>query len=178
MLLMDEKPYDTITISDITKRAGIARQTFYRNYDNKDDVIFEHLTHILDPDLLKIEKEKGRENNIMISFNYIYMVNNQVVLKKILSNTAIENRIFSLTQELPLSLIDQYKDKLTHDEYLICRYKICYQITGCLRAFFDWFNNDMPLPMEKMVSLINAMAIPQKAQYRNIPNVVVRVSKR
>jgi AcrR family transcriptional regulator len=34
MLLMDEKPYDKITVSDITEKAGIARQTFYRNYDN------------------------------------------------------------------------------------------------------------------------------------------------
>jgi AcrR family transcriptional regulator len=42
MLLIDQKPYNKITVSDITKKAGIARQTFYRSYANKDAVLSEY----------------------------------------------------------------------------------------------------------------------------------------
>ncbi len=38
--LMDIKPYDLITISDITSEADVARPTFYRNFDSKEDILF------------------------------------------------------------------------------------------------------------------------------------------
>lgn len=37
--LMREKPYAEISVSEIAKRADVARRTFYRLYQGKDDVI-------------------------------------------------------------------------------------------------------------------------------------------
>ncbi|MBQ6411236.1 MAG: TetR/AcrR family transcriptional regulator [Atopobiaceae bacterium] len=37
--LMAEKPYDDITVSELTERAQVARVSFYRNFDGKDDVL-------------------------------------------------------------------------------------------------------------------------------------------
>ncbi|WP_294188764.1 TetR/AcrR family transcriptional regulator [uncultured Clostridium sp.] len=37
--LMERKDYKDITITDITKRAGVNRVTFYRNFNSKEDVI-------------------------------------------------------------------------------------------------------------------------------------------
>ena len=64
--------------------------------------------------------------------------------------------------------------KLTAHEYLVCRYKLCYQITGSLRVLFDWFINDMPMPIDNIVEMLNRMNIPKTVQYRNIPSIVVR----
>jgi AcrR family transcriptional regulator len=179
MALMDEKPYGKITVSDITEKAGIARQTFYRNYEGKDDVVFEYARNSMHTDLLKIETGGDSKNrhDIVLAFNYMYMLKHRAALKKIISNADIETRILRDVQELPLALIKPFKSKLSKEEYLICRYKICYQITGCLRVFLDWFLNDMPLPAEKFVSMLNAMAVPQKALYRDIPNIVVKINK-
>ncbi|WP_312113458.1 TetR/AcrR family transcriptional regulator [Brevibacillus reuszeri] len=41
--LMEKKAYSLISITEITRKAGLARQTFYRNYQDKDDVLFEYL---------------------------------------------------------------------------------------------------------------------------------------
>jgi AcrR family transcriptional regulator len=179
MILMDEKPYEKITVSDITEKAGIARQTFYRNYNDKDDVVFEYVKNTMNTDLLKIETNQGskRQNDIVLMFNYTYMIKHRDRLKKILSTTDIENRILREVQEFPLSLVKIFKGKLSKEEYLICRYKICYQITGCLRVFLDWFLTDMPLAVDKFVSVLNAMTIPREVLYRNIPNIVIRISK-
>lgn len=40
--LMENKVYSDISISEITHRAGLARQTFYRNYQDKDDILFDY----------------------------------------------------------------------------------------------------------------------------------------
>ncbi|MDR2491493.1 MAG: TetR/AcrR family transcriptional regulator [Spirochaetaceae bacterium] len=177
MLLMDEKPYHKITVQDITQKAGIARQTFYRNYDDKDDAVFEYLSNTLKTELFKIEGggATGAQNNITLIFNYTYMLEQRTNLKKILSCAGLENRIFTEIHEFALNLIAHYRDGLSAEEYHICRYKLVYQITGCLRVLFDWFIQDMPLPADKLFSMLNAMNISKDTQYRSIPNIVVRL---
>jgi AcrR family transcriptional regulator len=39
LLLMEKKPYASISISDITRKAGVNRSTYYRNFNSKDDII-------------------------------------------------------------------------------------------------------------------------------------------
>ncbi|MDR1231095.1 MAG: TetR/AcrR family transcriptional regulator [Spirochaetaceae bacterium] len=180
MLLLNEKPYSKISVSDITKKAGIARQTFYRNYDDKDDIALEYLMHSFKVEPMEIVdgKQGGSQNNIVLVFNYPYMIEHHANLKKLLSIADVVQRIYHEAQDFPLILLEQYKNSMTEHEYLICRYKLCYQITGCLRVFFDWFINDMPLPLDNTVSMLNAMNIPKTIQYRNIPNIVVRIVKK
>jgi AcrR family transcriptional regulator len=180
MLLMDAKPYSKITISDICEKAGIARPTFYRNYSNIDDIIFEHFGKTINVTVENTTEKtlKTSENRLItLSFNFDYMVEHRKILQKILSNEEIKGRIFSLLQQFPESLIKQYKHILTREEYLICRYKICYQIAGSMRVLLDWFENDMPITKEAMVGMLNAMATPQKTEYRNVPSIVVCINK-
>ncbi|MDR0685515.1 MAG: TetR/AcrR family transcriptional regulator [Spirochaetaceae bacterium] len=177
MILMDEKPYDKITVSDIVEKAGIARQTFYRNFKDKNEVIFECARNT--DDLSGIEKSEGSKKyyQIVLTFNYNYTIKRRKELKKILSVHGIANHILRGMQEIAPDLLKPLKKSLSKEEYRICRYKLCYQITGCRRVFLDWFLDDMPLPIENLVSLINAVNVPQNMFYRNIPGVVVRINK-
>lgn len=38
-LLMDEKPFSTISITELINKAGVARATYYRNYSSKEEII-------------------------------------------------------------------------------------------------------------------------------------------
>ena len=169
MLLMDEKPYEKISVSDIAEKAGVARPTFYRNFNDKDEVVLQYINNTF-----STEKDESK-NNIVLIFDYKYMVKHQKNLKKILKIISIENRNYHELHKYTLSLIEQYKKQLTSEEYLICRYKISYQMTGSLRVIFDWFYNNMPMPVELIVAMINTMNIPKTVQYRNIPGLVVRL---
>lgn len=51
--LMNEKPFEEITISDIVRRAEVGRASFYRHFDSKEAVVRHHLARLL--------KEWGRE---------------------------------------------------------------------------------------------------------------------
>lgn len=39
--LMNEKPFDKITITELVKRSGVSRTAFYRNYTAKEDILWE-----------------------------------------------------------------------------------------------------------------------------------------
>ena len=47
LTLLEEKPMDDITISELTQLAGISRMTFYRNYSCKEDILSEHFKDVL-----------------------------------------------------------------------------------------------------------------------------------
>ena len=177
MLLMDDKPYSKITVSDITEKAGIARQTFYYSYKDKDEVAFEYIHSVINSELLNIEKMKkdDKQNSIVLVLDHKYMMKHQKILKKIMSIPDIENRIIRDGRKLPEDLLKQFSENLTPEEKLIFRYKINYQITGSLSMLFDWFMNDMPMPIESVVSMINAMNMPKTVQFRNIPGITFRL---
>ena len=40
--LMSIKPYDKISITDIAKRAGVVRITYYRHFDTKEDILIKY----------------------------------------------------------------------------------------------------------------------------------------
>lgn len=46
--LMEKKAYKDITITDITKKAGVSRMAYYRNYADKDEILLRHLRIYLD----------------------------------------------------------------------------------------------------------------------------------
>ena len=53
--LIEKKKYDEITIRDICEQGGISRQTFYRNFSCKEDVIRYYIDHIVRVHMEKIE---------------------------------------------------------------------------------------------------------------------------
>lgn len=41
IMLMKEKPFDKITITELVKRSGVSRTAFYRSYNTKEDILNE-----------------------------------------------------------------------------------------------------------------------------------------
>src|SRR5438105_3017412 len=46
--LMQEKPFDAITVQDVLDRAGVSRSTFYVHYRNKDDLFLSDADEFLE----------------------------------------------------------------------------------------------------------------------------------
>jgi hypothetical protein len=177
MILMDEKPYDKITVSDIVEKAGIARQTFYRNFNDKNEVIFECARNADELSGIENSGDSKKPYQLVLTLNYHYTISRRKELKKILSTPGIENTVLRGIQQIPPALLKPLKKSLSKEEYAMCRYKICYQITGCRRICLDWFLDDMPLPVDKLVSMLNAMNTPKDTLYGNLPGILVRVNK-
>lgn len=47
VVMLDKTPFEDLSISSICRKAGVSRQTFYRIYDSKEDVMLEHLDDLL-----------------------------------------------------------------------------------------------------------------------------------
>lgn len=71
--LMHEKSFSDISISELIQTAGVARVSFYRNYDSKEDVLHTLVDDVLENFLHTIDS-RGRDyytyQNVRRSFAY------------------------------------------------------------------------------------------------------------
>ena len=72
--LMREKPLSEISITEVVTRAGVARSSFYRNYDSKEDVMRKLIWDVLEQFREEIHRETPEEfycfENVLLSFRY------------------------------------------------------------------------------------------------------------
>ena len=47
-LLMEHQPFTAITISDIAKKAGVNRSTYYRHFNSKEEIVYYFVEQVLD----------------------------------------------------------------------------------------------------------------------------------
>ena len=179
LILMDEKPYSKITVSDITEKAGIARQTFYRNYKDKNEVIIKYFANIFNSEMLEVESISGKnkQDTIVLTFNIKYMIEHRTNLMKMLSIVGIEDMFTDSFTEWQNFLFNKKKNRLNSDAQMAYRYKLFYQITGILVVIMDWFKNDMPVPVDKLVTLLNLFTVDTRIHHVNIPNIKIRMIK-
>jgi hypothetical protein len=179
LLLLEKKPYNKITVSDITNKAGIARRTFYRNYKEKDEVLMRYFANIINPEILTVENISDTNNQevILLTFNMNFIRNNHSDIKKILS--AVGGNILFLNRfnDLVDILIARGRKKLASTAQLVYKYKMFYQMTGICKIVWDWILNDMPVSCEDLIKILNCFTVDTKNKYPNIPNIMIKIAE-
>ncbi|GHV91275.1 hypothetical protein AGMMS50268_17780 [Spirochaetia bacterium] len=181
MLLMDEKPYNEISVSDIVEKAGIARQTFYRSYNNKDDVILQFFEGQFKPHLVKIENtfREGERSVMEMTIPLGQVIKHADIIKKILNSDA-EHLGYAAARKNETIINDLYMGKVPKDIQIIFNYIVNYKNYGATRLICDWIKDDMPVPVETITGLIRQMAIsfdmPEHTVYKTaIPHIVLNI---
>ncbi|MDR1575410.1 MAG: TetR family transcriptional regulator [Treponema sp.] len=177
MILIAEQPYHKITVSDIIKRAGIARQTFYRNYKNKDEVMIQYLKDSFTSNSFNMVDTSSKSNiqDIVITVNLNYLLEHRKDLVLIMKIPGIENIFSPKLTEWQNLLLDNYKRILSHENYVLFRYTVKYQLIGYLQVISDWFNNGMPIKAEKLNSILNKLTVPSRLISGGIPNININI---
>jgi AcrR family transcriptional regulator len=177
MILIAEQPYNKITVSDIIKKAGIARQTFYRNYKSKDEVLLQYLKNCVTPDSFRIV-DINLENtiqDIVITTDLKYLLEHRKELIVIMKIPDIESIIFTKFKEWQSLLLDNYKHILSRRNYLLFQYKFNYQLVGYLNVVSNWFTHGMPIKVEKLNSILNKLTVSSRVIGGRIPNMIMNI---
>lgn len=175
LLLLETTPYDKIKITNITKKAGVARQTFYRNYKSKDDIIIKYLDYIFKERLKIIKKMHGNnQNDVLNDLLFVHLKKHREPLLKIIK-AGPRYLILERFEKFIKYLVHLYKeehttiDKLNELHY---EYSIKYQIAGVSTIIVDWLRNDMPLSFEEMRKMISEFGKSFIEQGNYMPDIL------
>lgn len=157
--LIEEKEYSEISITELTERSDIARQTFYRNYDSKDDILLSRMEEILDEYLINVQENLAQRNDP----NWEFEVNQLVIVwqeneelfralqKAGLSFQALEKLSdFFSRFHMKAQNLDELDEK---HQYLV------YYLAGGVYMVLDkWFENNKNFPIELLTDLFKKAA--------------------
>ncbi len=68
LILLKEKKYEELSVSELCKKAGISRMTFYRTYHSKEEVFYRYIDRLVEDYKIEITHDKGFASYIRLEY--------------------------------------------------------------------------------------------------------------
>lgn len=144
-ILMQQKPYHEISITDICKRAGVSRNAFYRNYSVKDEILRLYLFEITD------EWRKRLRQNASITYYSLFLY----LFRHLEQNKSLAQLL--LKSGLDYLMIDvffkSFRD-LAEDKSGKPMYYLAFLSGAVYTVFVHWIANDQSAKPEQIAEII------------------------
>ncbi len=162
--LLEEKPADSISVSEIVKLAGVSRMSFYRYYQTKDDVVKQYINDSFNDFMGTVRSELIKDPQVAAAVFFSYFRTNKLRIKVL-----IKQGLFHLFFE-PFSnfllesnlAIDSNPD--IPDENL--KYYYEYASAGILNLAKSWVLGEMKESDEEMALILRKIKVAQGDKYR------------
>lgn len=142
LILMEDHPYDKITIGEIAKKAGVNRSSYYRHFDTKEDIIWFYLMSIMDEYMREYRKLSEKTYRLYLNeiFSVFYKHRHDLLLIH-------KNKLSYL-------LLDVLNTCFRFDEFSDEKqFEIAYHIGGIYNNLLLWMNHDMKETPEQMTKM-------------------------
>ena len=145
--MLKEKSLEDISVRDLTDKAGVGRVSFYRNFENKEDILRQESDQLIREWGAAFEQEPAAafENMFLNLFNFLrkYQDFYQVLYKAGLSRILMETIVSTIRPEDERSNAGAYIKSFW-----------AYGIFGWVN---EWINRGMPESGDEMDAMLKAM---------------------
>ena len=163
--LLQEKPLDKITVSDVVRRAGINRGTFYAHYADIPDVIH----HLVEQTFCRLRDAITDQPRPIAEMPGIIVGQVQTILeedldfyRKVMASSIsgqLEEQLCSIMLEYLLEHESDYSS-VSHEDYI---FKMRFCAGALSNLYRDWFAGELPMTLEELTQrsvqmLVNIIA--------------------
>lgn len=139
-------PYHKITITSISKKAGVPRSTFYRYYDTKEDVLKDYIQYFFEVFSYKLKQYHHITIKNYIQFHFLFFKENEIYFQT-LKKLHYEYIFFDYISNPQLYSHYQGDDK----NYVI------YQTISLLSIIFNWVTSQNQLSISYMSEMVMSL---------------------
>jgi len=150
--LLEEKHYTQITISDIADKAQLARRTFYRNFNSKEDVIKEYYDKQSEKLMEVLKKEETLSVYIVARTYFTFMKRNLDVLRLLEKNDLLY-LILQFSQPLIYQTFEM--DNITNDKSYYTNYLFAFTSGAFWNVLIVWLREGAVKTPDEIAALIN-----------------------
>lgn len=150
--LMEEKPYQQITIMDICRKADLSRQTFYNFFDQKEEVLRFCLQCEYERQFRFVKDvEELTIDQIVEAFAAVLQKN-----EKLLS-LMIQNNLDTIILDEIAKCISLFANRFVKDSRKVSELPYSKAIlSGALaHLLVYWFRQEKPIPLQELTRLIS-----------------------
>lgn len=153
--LMKSKNYADISITELTKVSDIARQSFYRIYDSKDDILLSKMDEIQSEIFEKSQldfEQKGDQFLDMVIHQLVNAFQENEELFTALLKADLQHKVLTKFSEYIARFYMQGKnDQEVNENYL---YSIYFIVGGIYMVLFKWNEGNMDTPVEAIINIL------------------------
>lgn len=144
MLLLEKETFEKITITKICTKAGINRSTFYRNYENKEDIVIQQL----ETDLRHITTLIENGSSETEVYHYIF-TNCTYVLE--VMELGLYNVVLKYLTQMQFRILNMDGIYINSpDDRLITT----YHLAGIINMFLNWLHPENHIPAEQFIEIL------------------------
>ncbi|MBM6842010.1 TetR/AcrR family transcriptional regulator C-terminal domain-containing protein [[Clostridium] spiroforme] len=158
--LMEKQSLDKITVTDIVKRSGMTRQTFYRNFQDKYDLVNWYFEKLADKSFRQIGNSSTLREGLIKKFSFL--LNDQVFFMQAFRSkdyNNVENYDYQCILDFYSSIIEKKIGKIPHEIMFLLK-MYCH---GSITMTVEWAVGGMKESPEEMADLLIA-ALPVKLE--------------
>lgn len=145
--LMEVKNYQDISITEITNLAGVSRMAYYRNYNNKDEILLNHLIDREKQLLNKLQGETADTMHNMIICIAEFFQENMLVIEAVF-NAGLGHLLTNMLSER----IYSYFPVVASDS--AGKYAVQYYVGAIISVFRLWFDEGMKETVEEIADIL------------------------
>lgn len=162
--LIVTKPYETITIQDITDQADLNRATFYLHYASKEELLMGSLEQEFDSLVEQMEAEKnGRplwENPATIRIIFEYVAENAALFKVLLGPQGQGYVMYRVLDYIAQVDEEELQEAFGKNALPILDVILARHFAGALFALVSWWlEQDMPYSPTYMAETIQQLCM-------------------
>ncbi len=141
--LLETKPYEKISVSHITDKAGVSRMSFYRNFKSKEDLVKKSLELIV-AHLQNLINNLIEKNEYTIIKSFFITFKEYKSLLMALSNSPISRSLTELTMK-------NLKENFPSDTFnKTQKYFPIFHYSAIVSVMFEWLKNGCEESPEEM----------------------------
>lgn len=157
-LILKEKELDKISVSDIIKRAGIVRSTFYNHYENIPALVTAIEDKTID-DIFSLMNKFHPKNNCDICKSYYLTICEYTMTNPLLANL-LRNPKEDIFFEKAVTMFHRYISQVTqnttpaHHSKEKLSYMIACTIGSTIGVLHKWANENFQVPAETIADIL------------------------
>lgn len=159
--LMNNTPLDKITVKDIVEGCGLTRQTFYRNFQDKYDLVNWYFEKLAEKSFKKMGSELTLREGLIKKLSFIQ---EEHVFFSQAFQSHDHNSLIAYDYD---SIFEFYENVIRKKTGGPLSEDICFLLEmycqGSVNMTVDWVTGGMKLPVEKIVDLL-LEAMPRRLE--------------
>ena len=159
--LLKVMPYDKISITDICDKALVHRTTFYKHFENKEQllmaVLYDSRREVFFNSTERKEFSSPKEVYMYIACNgFAYFSQHKATILSIYKNLNKDDIFNVIRSELERSIKYLLLQNRPFKKYSVpINVMSTFYTGGLVNLFIWWFNNDGAYPIEEMLGYVN-----------------------
>lgn len=140
-ILMQNTPFEKITMESISKKAGVSRRTIYRYFDNKMQIIDKIFQKIVQDYAQKIEMELSEQGNTLIS-SFKFIFDNAEIFVLAYKNNLMDNITLAIKEVVKGIVLQKNAEaKNWSKKYFDCY--ISFTTGGIYTLLYEWLQSGL-----------------------------------